>query len=59
MTIQYIIIGLIIASALGNVAFKLIGSIVKPVSKCDGCPTGKGGCAISELKTKNNLKKIG
>ncbi|MEI7491215.1 MAG: FeoB-associated Cys-rich membrane protein [Bacteroidota bacterium] len=55
MTVQYIIVGFIIAFALGSVVFKLIRSIVKPVSKCDGCASGCGGCAISELKTKKTI----
>ena len=52
MTIQYSIIGLIIATSVGIVAFRLIRSITKPVSKCDGCATSHGGCAVHELKAK-------
>lgn len=52
MTIQYIIVGLIVASAVGSIVLRLIRSIKKPVSKCDGCSAGCGGCAIHELKAK-------
>ncbi|MCX6283325.1 MAG: FeoB-associated Cys-rich membrane protein [Bacteroidetes bacterium] len=52
MMIQYIIVGSIIASALGSVVYKLIRSIEKPAVKCDGCASGCGGCAIGELKAK-------
>ncbi|MEI6889817.1 MAG: FeoB-associated Cys-rich membrane protein [Bacteroidales bacterium] len=50
MTIQYIIISLVIASAIGRAAYSLIRSMIKPESKCNGCNSGCGGCAILEIK---------
>ncbi|GEM_PF-3171957 len=52
MTTQYIIVGLIIASAAAIVALKLIRSVRKPAGKCDGCASASNGCAIHELKAR-------
>jgi len=51
MTTQYIIVGIIIASAIGSVAYRFIRSLNKPAGKCDGCASSCGGCAIHELKS--------
>ncbi|MCX6241075.1 MAG: FeoB-associated Cys-rich membrane protein [Bacteroidetes bacterium] len=52
MTIQYIIVGLIIASALGSIAYRLIRSVKKPAGPCGGCVSSCGGCSIHELKAR-------
>jgi hypothetical protein len=53
MTTQYIIVGIIIASAAAIIAFRLIKSIRKPAGKCDGCALASNACAIHEMKTQN------
>ncbi|MEI6883748.1 MAG: FeoB-associated Cys-rich membrane protein [Bacteroidota bacterium] len=50
MTTQYIIVGLIITLAAGNMVYRLIRSIVKPSSKCDGCSSNCGRCALQEFR---------
>jgi len=50
MTIQYIIVGLIIASATGNAVFRLIRSGRRPAGKCDGCSAKCNLKAVQELK---------
>jgi uncharacterized membrane protein YraQ (UPF0718 family) len=58
MTIQYIIVGLIIAIATGIVIYKLIRSLTHPIIKCDGCAiSGCGGCAVKEVHLKARKNK--
>ena len=51
MTVQYIIIAAIIATAIGYVAYKIYETISNTNSPCGGCK----GCSMGQQQPENNL----
>jgi hypothetical protein len=48
MTIQYIIVGIIIATAVGTAVWRILRPVVNPKGKCGCCASsGCAGCPIA------------
>lgn len=58
MVLQTYITLAIVFSAAGIALYRIIKSLVNPLTKCDGCGKGCGGCSIEELKKEIELKRM-
>jgi uncharacterized membrane protein len=54
---QYIIIGIIVAAALGITVYRLIRHLRNPLRHCEGCASACSGCALEQLKKEIDSKK--